>query len=128
MFKHQLQIPPKKHLNSQSNQKHPYYKMSSKYHKPSAQEKRLTAIQEKFESHLEKIGETVANIEYCQNQNTKTLQQNIVNLKNELLSKNEIITTSINKQTDLLEKCKSHAIIQKSPYNQRSQEDNLHKS
>ena len=42
-------------------------------------EKRLTAIQEKFESYLEKISETVANIKYCQNQNTKTLQQNIAN-------------------------------------------------
>ena len=78
-------------------------------------QKRLTAMQEKFESYLE-ISNTVANIEFCQNQNTKTLQQNIANLKNELLSKNEIITTRINKQTDLLEKSKSHAKIQKSPY------------
>ena len=74
-------------------------------------EKRLTAIQEKFESYLEKISKTVANIEYCQNQNTKTLQKNIVNLKSELLSKNEIITTIINKQPDLLEKSKFHATI-----------------
>ena len=64
----------------------------------------------------------------------QTLQQNIANLKNELLSKNEIITTPITKQTDLLEKIKSHAIIQKSPYKdkhrytQRSQQDNLQKS
>ena len=48
----------------------------------------------------------------CQNQNTKTLQQGIANLKNELLSENDIITTPINKQTDLLEKSKSHATIQ----------------
>ena len=41
----------------------------------------------------------------------QTLQQNIANLKNELLSKNESITTPITKQTDLLEKIKSHAII-----------------
>ena len=67
-------------------------------------EKRLTAIQEKFESYLEKISKTVANIGCCKNQNTKTLQQNIANLKTELHSKNEIITTPINKQTDLLEK------------------------
>ena len=97
-------------------------------------EKRLTEIQEKFESYFEKISKTVANIERCQNQNTKILQQNIANLKNELLPKNEIITTPINKQTDLLEKSKSHAIIQKSPqkdkhrYNQRSQQENLQKS
>ena len=45
-------------------------------------EKRLTAIQEKFESFFEKISKTVANVECCQNQNTKTLQQNIANLKN----------------------------------------------
>ena len=70
----------------------------------------LTAIQEKFESYLEKISKTVANIE-CQNQDTNTLQEDIDNLKNELLSKNEIT-----KQTDLLEKSKSNAIIQKSPY------------
>ena len=44
-------------------------------------EKRLTAIQEKLESYSEKISKTVANIECCQNQNTKTLQQNIANLK-----------------------------------------------
>ena len=62
-----------------------------------------------------KISKTVANTECCQNQNTKRLQENIANLKNELLSKNEVITTSINKQTDLLEKSKSHAMIQKSP-------------
>ena len=37
-------------------------------------EKRLTVIQEKFESYLEKISKTVANIGCCQNQNTKTLQ------------------------------------------------------
>ena len=78
---------------------------------------------------MEKFNKTVANIE-CQIQNTKTLQQNIHDLKNEILSKNEIITTLINKQTDLLEKSKSHAIIQKSPYNvkhrynQRSQRYN----
>ena len=70
----------------------------------------LTAIQEKFESYLEKISKTVANIE-CQNQDTNTLQEDIDNLKNELLSNNEIT-----KQTDLLEKSKSHAVIQKSPY------------
>lgn len=34
---------------------------------------------------------TVANIEFCQNHNTKTLQQSIANLKNELLSKDKII-------------------------------------
>ena len=62
-----------------------------------------------------KISKTVANTECCQNQNTKRLHENIAKLKNELLSKNEVITTSINKQTDLLEKSKSHAIIQKSP-------------
>ena len=65
---------------------------------------------------MEKISKTVANIECCQNQNTKTLQQNIANLKNELRPKNEILTTPINKQTDLLEKSKSRAAIQKSPY------------
>ena len=48
--------------------------------------------------------------ECCQNQNAKTLQQNIANLKNELLFNNEIITT-INKQTDLLEESKSHHTI-----------------
>ena len=91
-------------------------------------------MQEKFESYSEKISKTVANIECCQNQNTKTLQQNIANSKNELLSKNKIIITPINKQTDLLEKSKSHATIQKSPYkdkhryNQRSQQENLQKS
>ena len=79
-------------------------------------EKRLTEIQGKSESHFEKISKTVANIECCQNQNSKTLKQNIANLKNELLSKNEIITTPINRQTDLLEKSISHATIQKSPY------------
>ena len=84
-------------------------------------EKRLIEMQEKFESYFEKTSKRVANIECCQNQNTKTLQRNIANLKNELLSKNEIITTSINKQTDLLEKSKSHATIQKSPYTQRTQ-------
>ena len=62
---------------------------------------------------LEKISKTVANIECCQNQNTKTLQEDIPNLKNELLSRNEVITTPINKQTDLLEKSKFHATIQK---------------
>ena len=47
--------------------------------------------------------------------------------------KNKILTTPINKQTDLLEKSKSHAAIQKSPYkdkhryNQRSQQEDLHK-
>ena len=97
-------------------------------------EERLTAIQEKFESYCEKISKTVANIECCQNQNTKTLQQNIANLKNELVSKNEIITTPINKQMDLLEKSKSRATIRKSPYkdkhqyNQRLQQENLQKS
>ena len=70
-------------------------------------EKRLTEIREKIESYFEKISKTVANIECYQNQNTKTLQQIITNLKNELLSKNKIITTPINKQTDLLEKSKS---------------------
>ena len=50
----------------------------------------------------------MANIECCQNQNTKTLQQSIANLKNELLSKNEIIATPTNNQTDLLKKRKSH--------------------
>ena len=74
-------------------------------------EKRLTTIQEKFESYFENISQTVANIECCQHQNTKKLQKNIANLKNELLSKNEIITNPINKQTDLLEKSKSHATI-----------------
>ena len=64
---------------------------------------------------MEKFSKTVGNIEYCQNQNTKTLQQNIDDLRNEILSKNEIIATPINKQTDLLEKSKSHAIIKKSP-------------
>ena len=34
----------------------------------------------------------------------QTLQQNIANLKSDLLSKNEIITTPITKRTDLLEK------------------------
>ena len=97
-------------------------------------EKRLTAMQENFESYFEKISKTVANIEYCQNQNTKTLQQNIANFTNELLSKNEIITTPTNKHTDLLEKSESHATIQKSPYkdkhryNPRSQQENLQKS
>ena len=82
---------------------------------------------------MEKISKTVANIECCQNQNTKTLQQNIANLKNELHSKNEIIATPINKQTDLLEKSKSHATTQKPPYkdkhryNQRTQQENLQK-
>ena len=37
-------------------------------------EKRLTAMQEKFESFFEKISKTVENIECFQNQNTKTLQ------------------------------------------------------
>ena len=55
-------------------------------------EKRLTAIQEKRESYLVKFSKTVANIECCQHQNTKTLQQNIDDLKNEIHSKNEIIT------------------------------------
>ena len=83
---------------------------------------------------MEKIIKTVANVACCQNQNTKTLQKNIANLKNELLAKNVIITTPINKQTDLLDKSKSHAIIQKSQYkdkhqyNQSSQQDNLRKS
>ena len=67
-------------------------------------EKRLTAIQEKFESYFEKISKTVAKMESCRNQNTKTLQKYIANLKNELLSKNETITTPINKQTNLLKK------------------------
>ena len=62
------------------------------------------------------MSKTIANIECFQNQNTKTLQQNITNLKNELLSKNEIITTPINKQPDLLEKSKSHDAIKISPY------------
>ena len=79
-------------------------------------EKRLTAVQEKLESYLQKFSKRVANIECRQNQNTKTLQQNIDDLKNEIHSKNEIITTPINKHTDLLEKSKSHAIIKKSPY------------
>ena len=34
-------------------------------------EKRLTAIQEKFESYLEKISKTVANMEWYQNRNTE---------------------------------------------------------
>ena len=37
-------------------------------------EKRLTEMQEKFESYFEKTSKTVANIECYQNQNTKTLQ------------------------------------------------------
>ena len=62
------------------------------------------------------------------------MQQNITNLKSQLLSKNEIITTPVNKQTDVLEKSKSHAITQKSPYkdkhrhNQRPQQDKIQKS
>ena len=56
-------------------------------------EKRLTSIQEKRESYLVKFSKTVANIECCQHQNTKTLQQNIDDLKNDIHSKNEIITT-----------------------------------
>ena len=96
-------------------------------------EKRLTAIQEKLESYLQKLSKTVANIEWCRNQNTKTLQQNIDYVKNKIHSKNEIITTPINKHTDLLEKSKSHAIIKKSPYKdkhqykQRSQQYNYRK-
>ena len=50
-------------------------------------EKRLTATQEKIESYFEKINKTVASMECCQNQNSKTLQHNIANLKNNLLSK-----------------------------------------
>ena len=89
-------------------------------------EKGLTAIQEKFESFFEKISKAIANIECCQNQNTKTLQQNIANLKNELLSKNEIIAAPKNKQTDLLEKSKSHATIQKSPYKDKHQHNQIY--
>ena len=118
--------------------------------KPSSQQKTLTfeqfetlltrhlkkgsQLEEKYESFFEKISKTVANMQCCQNQNSKTIQQNIANLKNELLSKNKIITTPVNKQTDLLEKNKSHATIQKSPYkdkhqyNQISQQENLEKS
>ena len=73
-------------------------------------------MQEKFESYFEKISKTVAIIGCCQNQNTKTLQQNIANLKNNLLSKNEIITTPIDKRTNLFGKSKSLATIQKSRY------------
>ena len=61
-------------------------------------EKRLTVIQEKFESYLEKISKTVANMEMMSKSKHWTLQKSISNLKNELLSKNEIITTLINKQ------------------------------
>ena len=44
----------------------------------------------------------VANIEFCQNHNTKTLLQSIANLKNELLSKDKII--KVVSRTDLPEK------------------------
>ena len=96
--------------------------------------KKGSQLEEKFESFFEKISKTVANMQCCQNQNSKTLQQNIANLKNELLCKNKIITTPVNKQSDLVEKSKSHAAIQKSPYkdkhqyNQISQQENLEKS
>ena len=36
----------------------------------------MTEIQEKIELYFEKISKIVANIECCQNQNTKRLQQN----------------------------------------------------
>ena len=62
---------------------------------------------------MEKFSKAVANVKCCQN--TKTQQSND-DLKNQILSKIEIIATPINKQTNLLEKGKSHAIIQKSPY------------
>ena len=75
--------------------------------------KKLATIQEISELCFEKITKTVPNIECCQNQNTKTLQQNIANLKNELPYKNKVITTPINKQADL---SKSRAAIQKSQY------------
>ena len=57
----------------------------------------------------------------CQNQNTKTLQQNIGKFKKVLLSKNEIISTPKNKQTDLLEKSKPPATMQKSPNKKKHQ-------
>ena len=57
--------------------------------------------------------------------NTKTVQQHIVKLKKELLSKNEIITTPTNKQTDLLEKSKSHATIQKSSYKDKHRHNQI---
>ena len=69
----------------------------------------LTPLQEKFESYFGKISKTVANLECCQNQNSKILQQNITNLKNELLSKDKIIKTLMNNVTDLLKESKSHA-------------------
>ena len=75
--------------------------------------KSLILLHENFE-----ISKTVVNIECCQNQNTKTLQQNITNSKNKLLSKDEIIKTLKNNQTDLFEKSKSHAITRKSSYGQ----------
>ena len=59
----------------------------------------MTAIQEKIELYFEKISKIVANIECCQNQNTKRLQQN----KTRLHSRNEIIITPIKKKIDLLE-------------------------
>ena len=46
-------------------------------------------------------------VECCQNQNNKTLQENIATFKNESLSTDEIIKTLMNNQTDLLEKNKS---------------------
>ena len=64
-------------------------------------------MQEKFESYLEKISKTVANMEMMSKSKHWTLQKSISNLKNELLSKNEIITTLINKQN----KSKSLATI-----------------
>ena len=83
-------------------------------------EKRLTAMQKKFESYFAKISKIVANIECCQNQNTKTLQQNITNLKNEFFSKNEIITTPINKpiylkKVNLMLQYKNHHIRKPKP-------------
>lgn len=46
----------------------------------------------------------MANIEHCQSQNTKTLQQNTFILKNKLLFKNDITKTLMNNQIDLVEK------------------------
>ena len=69
-------------------------------------EKRLTVMQEKFETYFEKLSKTVAHIECCQNQNTKTFQQNIANLKTDLLYKNEIVTTPIN----LMRQYKNHHV------------------
>ena len=59
-------------------------------------EKSFTPRQEILESYFGKISKTLANIECCQNRNTKTLQQNIANSKNELIPKEEIIKTVMN--------------------------------